>query len=292
MLKLKTSTYGNEIEFEYSRFPAGETFLRLPGDSYTGTSVELIYESDQDLIDLLLMYDALARKGVIADLLIKYFPYARQDRVCNKGESHSLQVVAKLINSIPNLGVVTVWDPHSYVLEALFPAGKLRVVTQSELVAPRLKITPIYRSALVAPDAGALKKVQELQKILKIPAYSASKVRDAQTGQITSTKLDPDLIGWANTGSFGKIIIVVDDICDGGRTFTELGALLRSAAPDEATLELIIVHGIFSKGASELLKYYDAIHCVNLMNKDLIADYGGRRDDISIYAQPLTKPAE
>jgi phosphoribosylpyrophosphate synthetase len=52
----------------------------------------------------------------------------------------------------------------------------------------------------------------------------------------------------------------VDDICDGGGTFT--GLAITMGLPRER-VELLVSHGVFSKGAERLGQYYRLIHTTN-----------------------------
>lgn len=80
---------------------------------------------------------------------------------------------------------------------------------------------------------------------------AAAKVRDQLTGEITGLSM-PDI-------ESGLSILVVDDICDGGRTFTELASLIKKYEPKK--LVLYVSHGIFSKGIECILESgYDAIY--------------------------------
>ena len=56
--------------------------------------------------------------------------------------------------------------------------------------------------------------------------------------------------------------LVLDDICDGGRTFIELA---KATSGIQFDLQLAVTHGIFSKGREELNKYYSKIHVLNNM---------------------------
>lgn len=47
-----------------------------------------------------------------------------------------------------------------------------------------------------------------------------------------------------------QTICIVDDICDGGRTFIEAAKLLQRLEPKE--IHLYVSHGIFSKGLKVL----------------------------------------
>ena len=62
-----------------------------------------------------------------------------------------------------------------------------------------------------------------------------------------------------------KTGIIVDDICDGGRTFIELGKIIRK---DYDRLILCVTHGIFSKGV-EPLDVFDEIYSTNSWNPNL-----------------------
>lgn len=63
-----------------------------------------------------------------------------------------------------------------------------------------------------------------------------------------------------------KSILVVDDLCDGGRTFIEGAKLLNEIFPN-SILNLFVYHAIFSSGTQELLKYYNKIFCTDSYNK-------------------------
>jgi ribose-phosphate pyrophosphokinase len=69
-------------------------------------------------------------------------------------------------------------------------------------------------SVFVSPDAGAAKKVQKLGTAYQKPVIECSKIRNTMTGAITGVTVPQE----AN----GKACYMVDDICDGGRTFVEI----------------------------------------------------------------------
>jgi ribose-phosphate pyrophosphokinase len=113
---------------------------------------------------------------------------------------------------------------------------------------------------LLSPDAGAEKKVRSVAKKISSPNQSidvlcASKTRDTRTGEITATEIHGDVKG--------KDIIILDDICDGGRTFIELAKVLR--ALNSGNIYLYITHGIFSKGLEVLEESFKHIYCYHTM---------------------------
>jgi len=180
-----------------------------------------------------------------------YAPYARQDRVCNAGEALGISAFAKIINSM-EYNAVYVSDPHSDVSPAVL--DRCHVRTQAELFLPFFSDYDIPRQELiylVSPDAGAAKKTRECFKLIKmihqnVKVVYANKVRNTETGEITETNLAE-----SEKIEEGAHFIVVDDICDGGRTFIDLGKVLKTYKPK--SLRLHVTHGIFSKG-EEVIK--------------------------------------
>ena len=187
-------------------------------------------------------------------LFIPYFPYARQDRVCNSGEALSVQVMGKLINAQGYHSVIVV-DPHSAVTPA---------VIDRCLVWDQIDVFHDIKSdwsewTIVAPDQGALKKTEDFAKRLGAAGViSCTKHRELATGKITGMYVN-------GPGDMSTLnLFVLDDICDGGRTFIELAKVLNTDVRHKpAKLELAITHGIFSQGVGVLTDFFDQIHTSN-----------------------------
>src|SRR5574344_2364232 len=135
-------------------FSGGEVHVNIEdmkNDRYIHASIT----NSNDLIKLLMVTDAYKRKfNTIPELYLPYIPYARQDRVCNTGESLSIKVLADLIN-IKNYPVVHVLDPHSDVSIALL--NNIQVTDNTELVKKVWKYldSQIKENLyLVSPDAS------------------------------------------------------------------------------------------------------------------------------------------
>lgn len=245
-----------------TRFPGGERHVRLLQKALLGTPTIIAHiQSSDDVMELLMVTDALRREtpGVNIRLRMPYIPYARQDRVCNPGEALSIKVFADLINS-QNYSTVEVWDPHSDVSVALL--DRCEVVPQDLLLEKfipltgRKKIAEAEKWSLVSPDAGALKKIHASAKRLKMPIVEAGKSRDTMTGEITGTAIHSP-----HSHIDGRNMLIVDDICDGGRTFIELAKELR--ARGATSVWLYVTHGIFSKKLEALKPMIDGVLCPN-----------------------------
>lgn len=251
---------GHVVPHERIVFSGGEVHVGLASRAPKYPSIWANLRSSQDVMELLLITDALRRAGShIERVYIPYLPYARQDRVCSPGEAHSLRVFCDLINA-QRYDSVEVWDVHSDVALALLNNCVHRSVTsflQGALAADR-------KTVLVAPDAGAIKKVDGLSKTHGLPYVRADKSRNTRTGEITGTVVYSDHIGDAD-------FLIVDDICDGGRTFIELAKALRPLT--NGRVNLYITHGIFSRGPGVFDGLIDNVFVVNSFLEELPSNF-------------------
>lgn len=242
-----------KVKFNTIQFSGGELHPRFtdsiePGENFV---IRADLRSPYDIMELLLITNALGKAHAgRPDLFIPYLPYARQDRVCYEGEALGLQVMCALINKC-NFGEVITWDVHSDVATALL--RRASNVHQKTFVA-KLPQEVLSNCVLVAPDAGARKKAYEVAAYLHLPLVTADKVRNVEDGSITGTKVDSAHIG-------SKDFLIIDDICDGGRTFIELAKVLRPLTNGKVLL--YVTHGIFSKGLEPLWEVIDHIYTPN-----------------------------
>jgi ribose-phosphate pyrophosphokinase len=237
-------------------FPGGESQVTVPEElqrivpDLAAVRIHALVKAANDVMQLLLLTDALRRLNpcLTLHLDMPYVPYARQDRVCSPGEALGAAVFCKLIND-QMYASVTIVEPHSDVTPALLE--RVRIIDASAFLRRAMQAPELKQGVtFLAPDAGAHKRVQALAKKLAVTDVRfAEKVRDPRTGRITETRIPADVPA--------QPILVVDDICDGGRTFLELGRALR--AKTSQPLYLYVTHGIFSHGFDELNAIYGRI---------------------------------
>jgi len=239
----------DDIEFKSFIFSGGEPHIKISSDLSEVSHVTVTHRinSFNDMGLLLIAVDALKRSGVKnIDLLIPYFPAARQDRVMVAGESLSVKVYADLINAM-NLNQVTIFDSHSEVAIALL--NNCNAVSNHKFM--EQVIASIGNVKLISPDGGALKKIYKVSAFLDgMEVIECSKSRDVKTGQLSGFKVYADDLGGADC-------IIVDDICDAGGTFMGLATELKKK--NVGKLHIAVSHGIFSKGLDNLTQYFDKI---------------------------------
>lgn len=226
------------------KFPSGEVQVTV-GKSVRETCNNIITGSvlsSDNLMELLQLVEALRfEENHNLRLVMPYCAYSRQDRRCNPGESFSLGVFAKLINSC-NFDSVTMHDNHSDVATALINNCTSIPVRQ---ILPLDMYEGDY-DYFVSPDAGANKKVQECSKRFNVPMIRADKVRETSTGKILETVVYTDADQLKDS-----TVLLIDDIVAGGRTFIEIAKALKAIEPS-VTIHLYCTHGFFSKGLHDL----------------------------------------
>ena len=282
----------SEIKYKISKFPDGQQTIDLinwysindEGDNAIQISTRL--NSFQDLEILICAVQAIRnvtpRK---IELYVPYFLGSRSDRkFVNGGVNYLKQVICPIINSL-NFSKVSVLDPHSDVLEACL--NNYEKTNNHFLVALALNSICADMSGsvcLVSPDAGAYKKVFDVAKEFNIEKIiTATKVRDLKTGQILHTEVPtPDM---HNDIKY----VIVDDICDGGRTFTEIAKAIKASRPT-AKIYLIVTHGIFSGGFYELDELFEGVFCTNSYEDIKSKVTEGKGSTTNSRGSSITKP--
>lgn len=222
--------YVNEVEVNTTRFPDNTTQVwKLPIDSYKRhVSIRWKFSHEGEIMELAQLKTLLDYECITADLDIQYLPYGRQDKYISNDATFALRVFANIINAM-EFPIIHIQDPHS--------KEALTLIDNSLAYYPRKQVEELAkdRDLLCYPDQGAANKYQ---MVYSCPFVECFKKRDQATGEIKEVKL---------TGNVkDKSILIVDDICDGGRTFIEVAKLLYEGGAKQ--VELFVTHGLFTKG--------------------------------------------
>jgi ribose-phosphate pyrophosphokinase len=270
----------SQIKYNVSKFPDGQQTVDLTdfNDLLRYEDAVKISSRLNTFQDLELIICAVAAIRNIKPnreiaLYVPYFMGARSDRkFMDGGVNYLKQVICPIINSL-KLDSILVLDPHSDVLEACldnYDKVDNHTVVKYALSDIDNKNDAQERICLVSPDAGAYKKIFDVAKKFSINnVVTANKVRDLKTSKILSTEV-PNL-----PGSVGDALqyVIIDDICDGGRTFIELAKAIKTQRAD-AKVYLIVTHGIFSAGFKELSQYFERIYTTNSYREVVDNEYG------------------
>ena len=247
-------------------FPAGEVGVQLvdpPEQLKTPIYLTLQDATSEGIVRLMMTVDAYHQAGYHnLNLYMPYVPYGRQDRATAEGTNFGLSMFTQILG-LAGFREIVIVDPHSQVTVDLLEdvCLDLVVVAQQEFLEhlPILQGPNYWKDdwVVVAPDKGAVGRAYEAVEVLGIPnVVVADKIRDPKTGEIVGMSLSGDITG--------KNVLVVDDICDGGRTFIELAKYLDAAL----TRALFVTHGIFSKGYNVVAEAYHHVYTTDTIPTD------------------------
>lgn len=246
------------------KYPGGEVGVRY---HHQGRLNKFRIQSSDDFMALLMLCDARSETtSRIDSVVIPYLPYARQDRVAVAGDPLATRVVARLLSTMGIKGVTTI-DLHSDVTKRTFEQEgvALRSVSPIQFIAEYLTKVGLgldmSRVALVAPDRGAIVKVEDYCSGLWVThAVMCSKVRDSETGKLTGFKVEeaPSMAKETVERDGVRDLVLCDDIFDGGRTFLGLADTLKEYYGN-VRLHLWTTHGIYSNGIDSAAQKFETI---------------------------------
>ena len=243
-----------ELTIDVLKFKDGSLRVTLPDFNpdvqHRYFKVEAFCESMEDLMvisQVKEIVERLSKTPRITSLKLLSTLYTRYDRPMFKTgiDGFGAKCFTQFVNAM-KFDVVDVLDCHSRVTVDLLNMG-ISSHEQLHLMASIVD-TSVIDMNLVAPDEGATVKNEYARLI-------CDKVRNTETGEITGMEIVHDSV--INPE---KKFLVVDDICEGGRTFLEVAKLLEEKYPNTER-ELYITHGIFSNNAvPKLLEKYSKVH--------------------------------
>ena len=243
----------SNIRFRIHTFNDGETHLIIEDEINHKKQYEIITRvcNATDLFVLLQCCDILNRHGVEYSIRISYFMSMRMDRVMTWNESFTLKLVGDLFNTVNKAYEVSILEPHSNRIYDL-----VNNLYFNDSYFFYREIEDVGYDCVVYPDKGAKNRYRASIFGVNNSAY-AEKTRDVTTGAIIDYKLyGEEAIKNASS------ICVIDDLCDGGRTFVELAKLITEINPD-AILHLYIVHAVNANGIRNVSDYYDEVITTN-----------------------------
>lgn len=241
---MKTININTQENVETILFPDNQPHVVVKNiNPFDKVKVVVRLKTCMDLINLSQVANALNHIGAVkTELHIPYLMGARYDRHMIDGDSFDLEVIATQIN-LCGFEKVYLYDVHSKV--------SLDLIQNSWNVNNHALVNAyqIPNSILICPDKGASSKVHQLFEWNRnlVDVVYCEKDRDLATGRITLKVLEPEKCKDRNC-------VVIDDLCDGGGTFLGIASQIQPR-----NLSLIVTHGLFTKGFSEIEKYYNQI---------------------------------
>lgn len=230
---------GHKVDF--STFPDGTSAFRFCPSLYKSSYyIRWLYDNDSECMQLWYLVHHIKSSGKYNLYLeLPYIPNARMDRVRGADEVFTLKWFAQFINSL-GFDSVIVLDPHSNVSMALIDNVKSMDVRHYINYAIQWMDSHHMNPILCYPDEGAAKRYS---KLIDKDYVACIKCRDWRTGKIESLKLtDPEKV-------VGRNVLIVDDICSRGGTFTYTAKELKEAGAGDVMLYVTHCENTIKEGS-------------------------------------------
>jgi len=208
------------------------------------------------------------------DVIIPLFFYSRQDKKIGSRQPISAKFIADALSMYHVTRVVAI-DLHSSQIQGFFSCGMdnlyaikyLGNAINSYMRSPSNKENKYF---LVAPDQGAVKRIEAYSRYLNMDYVQMNKVRSRRV----ANKIDYITYGGGTlkeTELESRHAIIVDDMIDTAGSCIECVKLLTENY-GVTSVSLAAVHGIFSGKAFERINAEDkipAVFCTNTVNQNV-----------------------
>ena len=227
------------------QFSDGEIQINIE-ESVRGVDVYIIqstsYPVNDHLWELLIMVDACVRASANSvTVVIPYFGYARQDRTAAPREPITAKLVANMLVKAGVSRVVTL-DLHAVQVQGFFdiPVDNLFTVPLfADYYARKGLIGDDV--VIVSPKNSGIKRARSLAESLNTPIAIIDYAQD------DADREEGYIIGDVE----GKKAILIDDMLNTGRTFSEAAKIVKKNGATE--IYAVASHGLFAGNATQLL---------------------------------------
>ena len=227
------------------QFSDGEIQINIE-ESVRGYDIYIIQSTsfpvNNHLMELLIMVDACQRASAhTVNVVLPYFGYARQDRTAAPREPITAKLVANMLVKAGVDRVVTL-DLHAVQVQGFFdiPVDNLFTIPlfADHYIKQGLTGSDVV---VVSPKNSGVKRARNLAEYLDAPIAIIDYAQD------DSSRDEGYIIGDVE----GKKAILIDDILNTGKTFSEAAKIVQRDGATE--IYAVSSHGLFVKGAAELL---------------------------------------
>lgn len=260
-------------DYQLIEYPAGELQVRIRPEriplihAIDKITIQARVKNSADLVALALLSNAIrgVKPGACIHLHIPYLPYARADRQFVAGDCHGLHVFGEFIHFC-RFDRIFALDVHN------ISAALTRVTSFMTNISPGplidLAREDFRPDAILLPDAGALNRYAQFFHGATL--ITAGKLRHVETGALIGFDV-PSVADYQR-------VLIVDDICDGGGTFTGIAHEIRKTNM-HTRIGLYATHGIFSGNFMEVGR----LHFEHVYTTNSFHDWQSDRDWMTVY---------
>jgi len=172
--------------------------------------------------------------------VIPWLGYSKQDKTFHKGETASVELVAKFIE-VAGFDEVIALELHSENITPFFRVPVVEISTHALLAS---KIDSFDNSVVVSPDKGGETRSERFAKAVSLPLIHLNKTRYKSSGDVIEVNTS-DKVGKVNA-------IIFDDIVNTASTAIEVSKYLKNNGA--LTVTLLATHAVFAGDAAKKLE--------------------------------------
>lgn len=203
-------------------------------------------DPNEGIIELELILEILKDYDIRPEVFFSYFPYSRQDKVFEKGETNAALSLIKKLITYYLVKKIYVIDPH-FGKRAWINKYPIKAISVVEEMIERAKKDFKEDILFMSPDKGGKRRTG-------INGLKKKRINDCKI-KISSKEIDLK----------GKTIAVVDDIIGSGATLIKFYDFAKKCKAKKVIA--LITHGVISEGIKEIKKKYSKLYLTNTINR-------------------------
>ena len=232
-------------------FPDGEVYIRISKvNKLRNKRVVVLHsgapEPNKGLVELELILQVLKDNKAKVEVFFTYFPYGRQDKVFEEGETNAAEnLITKLVNYYKAKKIYTI-DPH-FENRSWVKKYPIKSVSAVPYLIKKSRQDFNENIFFLSPDKGG--------------------ERRTKISGIKKERLDAFKVKYFSPEIFleGKIVGVVDDIIETGGTLLRFYDVAKKSGAKRVIA--LSTHGVLSAGVSKIKKKYSKLYLTNTVKQ-------------------------
>ena len=232
-------------------FPDGEIYTRISQiNNLKGRRVVILHSGAPDpnngLIELEMILQILKDHKIKPEIFFTYFPYGRQDRAFQEGETNAAESLVKKLTSYYGVKKIYIIDPH-FGKMGWIKKYPIASISATSLLIEGAKKDFNQDILFLSPDKGGKRRtgISGLEK----------KRIDSFRIESFSPKMDVR----------GKTVGIVDDILGTGGTLLKSYEVVKKSGSKE--IIALITHGLLDSGIKRVKDSFSKVYLTNTINR-------------------------
>lgn len=240
-----------KIKIKKAIFPDGELYVKILGlDKLKQGRIIILHSGapspNSGLIELEMILQILKDREIRPEIFFTYFPYGRQDRVFEVGETNAAEELVKKLINYYKARKIYIIDPHfggrDWVKK--YPVVSISAVP---LLIKRVKQDWGQDILFLSPDKGG-------QRRTAIPGLEKKRINSFKTRQFSP-----------KTVLKGGKVAVIDDIIGTGGTLLKCYDMLKKSGAKQ--IFALVSHGVLAEGVKKIKNKFTKLYLANTVNQ-------------------------